>query len=272
MTWSAPIEATISAFCVLHTPVTSAPNALASCTANVPTPPDAPLIKTLCPGRTRPLSRSACNAVHPATGTDAACSNVRPSGFASTAPSWRTLMYSARVPRSSRPPNTSSPGRSPVTLLPTASTDPAQSAPSLLARALGRDNPARARTRYGVPPMKCQSSGLTDAARTRTSTSSSPIAGTSTSRNFRTSGGRTGNSESPSWCPHHSIAARHRQASAQPQPYRHAGHTNQPGRPPASVELPNQAARSTTGDPESDRLAVLRHELAGGEGRASRIG
>jgi len=29
MTWSAPIEATISTFGVLHTPVTSAPNALA---------------------------------------------------------------------------------------------------------------------------------------------------------------------------------------------------------------------------------------------------
>src|SRR5215470_9845596 len=71
MTWSAPSEATRSTFRVLHTPVTSAPNALANCTANVPTPPDAPLIKTLCPGRTCPLSRSACNAVHPATGTDA---------------------------------------------------------------------------------------------------------------------------------------------------------------------------------------------------------
>ena len=39
-------ERTISRFLVLHTAVTSAPNALAICTANVPTPPDAPLIKT----------------------------------------------------------------------------------------------------------------------------------------------------------------------------------------------------------------------------------
>jgi hypothetical protein len=30
--------------------VTSAPNALAICTAKVPTPPDAPLISTFCPG------------------------------------------------------------------------------------------------------------------------------------------------------------------------------------------------------------------------------
>jgi hypothetical protein len=34
---------------VLHTAVTSAPNDLAICTANVPTPPDAPLINTRWP-------------------------------------------------------------------------------------------------------------------------------------------------------------------------------------------------------------------------------
>src|SRR6266542_2339889 len=39
MTRSAPIDRTISTFLVLHTPVTSAPNDLAICTANVPTPP-----------------------------------------------------------------------------------------------------------------------------------------------------------------------------------------------------------------------------------------
>ncbi len=35
-----------SRFLVLHTAVTSVPNALAICTAKVPTPPDAPLIRT----------------------------------------------------------------------------------------------------------------------------------------------------------------------------------------------------------------------------------
>jgi hypothetical protein len=44
------MERTMSTFLVLHTPVTSAPNALAICTANVLTPPDPPLIKTFCPG------------------------------------------------------------------------------------------------------------------------------------------------------------------------------------------------------------------------------
>jgi hypothetical protein len=50
MTRSAPKECTMPIFFVLQTPVTSAPNGLAICTANVPTPPPAPLISTLCPG------------------------------------------------------------------------------------------------------------------------------------------------------------------------------------------------------------------------------
>src|SRR5207244_8246856 len=41
MTCFAPMDRTISTFLVLHTPVTSAPNDLAICTANMPTPPDA---------------------------------------------------------------------------------------------------------------------------------------------------------------------------------------------------------------------------------------
>ena len=39
---------------VLQTPVTSAPKALAICTAKVPTPPDAPITITVCPVSTRP--------------------------------------------------------------------------------------------------------------------------------------------------------------------------------------------------------------------------
>ena len=35
-----------------QTPVTSAPRAFAICTAKVPTPPEAPLIRTFCPGCT----------------------------------------------------------------------------------------------------------------------------------------------------------------------------------------------------------------------------
>jgi hypothetical protein len=54
MTRSAPTDRTMSTFLVLQTLVTIAPNDLAICTANVPTPPDAPLINTLCPGCTFP--------------------------------------------------------------------------------------------------------------------------------------------------------------------------------------------------------------------------
>src|SRR6266702_3615522 len=71
----------MSIFRVLQTPVTSAPIDLAICTANVPTPPDAPLIKTFCPGWTFPLSRTPCNAVSPAIGTEAACSKVTLAGI-----------------------------------------------------------------------------------------------------------------------------------------------------------------------------------------------
>jgi hypothetical protein len=58
MAWSAPSDRPRSTFVVLQTPVTNAPIDLAICTANVPTPPDAPMISTLCLGRTWPLSRS----------------------------------------------------------------------------------------------------------------------------------------------------------------------------------------------------------------------
>src|SRR5215210_3756686 len=48
---------------VLQTPVTCAPSALAICTANVPTPPEAPMTSTLWPAWTCPLSRRACHGV-----------------------------------------------------------------------------------------------------------------------------------------------------------------------------------------------------------------
>src|SRR5216684_7148160 len=63
MPGSAPIAVTRSVSDVLHTPLTSAPNALASCTANVPTPPEAPMTRTFCPALTCPTSRRACRAV-----------------------------------------------------------------------------------------------------------------------------------------------------------------------------------------------------------------
>src|SRR3954447_24866453 len=81
MTWSAPIDRTMSTFPVLQTAVTFAPDDFAICTANVPTPPDAPLISNLCPGRTLPCSRTAAKAVHAESPTAADCSNVRLAGL-----------------------------------------------------------------------------------------------------------------------------------------------------------------------------------------------
>src|SRR5271157_3774776 len=160
------MDRTKPAFLVLHMPVTSAPNDLAICTANVPTPPAAPLIKTFCLDRICPLSRRPCDAVRPATDTAAACSNVTLPGFVTNDDS-EVRAYSAKAPR--HEPNTSSPGLKLVTFLPTASTWPATSTPSRLF--FGFRRPATMRTRYGKPRMKCQSSGLTEAARTLIRTS-----------------------------------------------------------------------------------------------------
>jgi hypothetical protein len=60
--------------------VTTAPNALATCTAYDPTPPAAPMTSTFCPGWTLPASRTAIRAVPPEVGTAAACSKLRFAG------------------------------------------------------------------------------------------------------------------------------------------------------------------------------------------------
>ena len=52
---SAPLSSRLRTLFVLQTAVTSAPKCLASCTANDPTPPDAPLISTFWPGCTLPV-------------------------------------------------------------------------------------------------------------------------------------------------------------------------------------------------------------------------
>ena len=54
----APSDATRSAFAVPQTPVTSAPRCRASCTAEVPTAPEAPKMRTRCPDRTSAVRRT----------------------------------------------------------------------------------------------------------------------------------------------------------------------------------------------------------------------
>src|SRR4051795_11476609 len=126
--WSAPRARTASSFAVLHTPVTSAPNALAIWTAKVPTPPDAPTIRTCCPVWTRPWSRTAWGAASAETGTAAAWSRDSFAGLGASL-SGRARAYSAND--ASPMPNTASPGAKAVTLLPTASTVPARLRPGL---------------------------------------------------------------------------------------------------------------------------------------------
>ena len=63
------MERTSSTLRVLQTPVTTAPKCFANCTAKVPTPPAAPLMRTVWPGWMRALSRSPWRAVAAATGS-----------------------------------------------------------------------------------------------------------------------------------------------------------------------------------------------------------
>src|SRR6266568_119396 len=182
MTCFAPMDRTVSTFVVLHTPVTSASNDLAICTANVPTPPDAPLIRTFCPGCTFPTSRSAWRAASAEVGTAAACSNVRLTGLSASL-SFPAHAYSAQAPLHA--PNTSSPGRNCFTLVPTASTCPATSNPGI--PCFGLSSPVTRRMANGAPLTPKQSPTWRPAARTRTSTSSSLTTGWSMSLRPRTS-------------------------------------------------------------------------------------
>ncbi len=102
MTSSAPIDRTISAFRVLQTAATLAPNARASCTANVPTPPDAPLTSTVWPDSIRPMSRRASSAVMAAAGIAAASSYDRVLGLGVKRLSL-TVVYSAKPPSRNSP-------------------------------------------------------------------------------------------------------------------------------------------------------------------------
>src|SRR5436305_10395010 len=67
------------------------------------------------------------------------------------------------------------------------STSPATSTPARTIFGLRR--PLIRPRKYGVPRMRCQSTGLTDAARTRINTSSAANAGFAISSSLRTSGG-----------------------------------------------------------------------------------
>ena len=69
---------------MLVTAVTSAPAALASWTAKLPTPPEAPLIRTCWPGWMSPWRPRPWRAVVATIGTAAASSNDNLAGFDAT--------------------------------------------------------------------------------------------------------------------------------------------------------------------------------------------
>ena len=120
-----------------------------------------------------------------ATATPAASSNVTFAGFGTMPRPSGTVTYSASAPV--RAPKTSSPGRNCVTSLPTASTVPAKSDANWLL--FGLRMPIDGRPMYGLPATAYQSPAFSDAACTRTSTSSSAGTGLSTSRTSTTSSG-----------------------------------------------------------------------------------
>ena len=109
-------------------PMTLAPRMRSSCTAIEPTPPAAAETTTVSPG-CGSTAATAAQAVAPATFSDPATSQLRPSGLGT---SWvtGTVTYSAWLERRQDQPSTSSPGANPLTPSPTAVTTPARSVPS----------------------------------------------------------------------------------------------------------------------------------------------
>ena len=129
--------------CLRPFPFPSAPNALAICTANVPGLPGRVVDQHLVPGLAPAFAGQRLH--------DVGCRHRYGRCLLERQVGWhfrhRCIFAGADVlgesPRSLRPPNTSSPGWNFVTFLPAASTDPAMSAPSVLASGLGWSGPCQ---------------------------------------------------------------------------------------------------------------------------------
>ena len=178
------MERARSSLLVLHTAVMCAPKALAIQTAKVPTPPAAPMTSTRWPGCRPATSRERlerCEAGH-RRGRRLLEGESRRLRNQLVGPE-RLPASSANEP--SATPRTSSPGATPCTVRPTASTVPATSQPRM--GTLGRRSPRPSRAKYGRPVMTCHTSGPQLAACTRTTTSCSPATGGSMSLSSSTS-------------------------------------------------------------------------------------
>src|SRR5215211_1348521 len=163
--------------------ITLAPALAASWTAKEPTPPFAPTIRTVSPSET-PSASMAARAVIAASGAVPALAVSTPSGLRVAIDSG-TAMSSAQVPSCTAglnpglKPNTSSPTKSPLTSEPACSTTPAKSRPSVTGNSW-------ATISFSIPAAMELSTGFTEEALTRTSTSSS--AGVGAGRSLRRPG------------------------------------------------------------------------------------
>ena len=128
--------------------MTSAPCALAICTANVPTPPEAPLTRTFCPGWSPPVVAQPWSTVSAATGT-AAASSTSGSPASARLPSG-TQTYSANDPRRLVPPRRRHPAWRSVRPCRPFPRVPAKSAAGA-AGPLGLRGPVTGRAIHGVP-------------------------------------------------------------------------------------------------------------------------
>ena len=180
---SAPSDATNSRRGPLAVAVTRAPRAFASCTATWPTPPEAPFTRTRLPADTCARSQRV-TAVAPTHASAAASRKSIPAGSGNTDLTG-TAQKSANVPRAhengSTKPQTRSPGLTPSTPLPTFATTPAKSLPMVLGK------PCFTRKR-NLPAAIFQSTGLTLAYRTPTTTSPAAASGGGTSSSLRSPG------------------------------------------------------------------------------------
>ena len=145
----------------LHTPVTSAPSALATCTANVPTPPDAPLTSTFCPGWTPAMQSSA---VPPASGSGGRLleGQVRRLAARRASPG-RTRTAPRRPPRPRRRPRRRPAGRS----RPRRPPRRRRRRPCRAPGAWASRSPETVRISDGRPVTMATSAKLSDDARTR---------------------------------------------------------------------------------------------------------
>ena len=157
MTRSAPRSRNRSSFPDASTAVTSAPRALASCTAHTPTAPPTPFTSTRWPALTRPWSHRFISAMRAAVGTAAAPSNKRFSGMRASSAS-STAANSAKVPAllhwffDVNSPNTRSPGTNRVAPEPTWTSSPARSVPGTCGA--GRTPPGGSPARRPQYPLR----------------------------------------------------------------------------------------------------------------------